>query len=561
MSGSLASALSSLNEGLKAKALRVNDGLTIKTLDLIEKVKDRVREKAAGRGESGSASAQIPNDGLRRVWAVDEDEARAAAARSPLMRTRPGNSNLDEPFGLVHAQPSAADVDDPERLPTDVEIGGVLCAALSLAATRWPRVYFPLLAIAAPVKPWRWRLRVSSRAKGPPSISIGPLRASGILLSAALSVAFARLRKGFNFPKPIFPRRRDALGESYAGSSEEVDARDFASAFSDVLLASHGAASSEEAASVMPVPRARARVTVMGVHNELLRGADPPDSAGPDVDALNSPPLAFTFGGDHKARATPAGVDVSDGALEFELEQDRDRGAALKGPGPFSGLALKMGGGGRARVNAVSEPDASSFLVRGTTYFTDHRRQPAGRPPTMRLIAADWHTSEFKLGNVAAIEGGIVQRRLSAGGARDPREGASAGAPSVSSKSSKAVAGKPSPSSSSKSSPPFLLVLHLQLPPHQRRHLSLTLYFEARAGMDPLTRRFLYGLSAFRDARLKIIPKVHVHTYIVKILGIKYNWMHEGPKFSRIFMPHACAASVASKESSALSIVRHSDQS
>lgn len=125
-----------------------------------------------------------------------------------------------------------------------------------------------------------------------------------------------------------------------------------------------------------------------------------------------------------------------------------------------------------------SDPGGQGFMVRGRTYIHDNIKVPGG-DPLLKLLGVDWLRHEKRIDLVAQHPRSLVKinevKKL-----------------------------------------PFVLVINLQIP--AKPNYSLVFYYGAHKPVRPgsLLHKFVTGDDAFRNSRLKLIPRIVEGYWVVK---------------------------------------------
>ncbi|MCO5611085.1 hypothetical protein L7F22_065335 [Adiantum nelumboides] len=125
-----------------------------------------------------------------------------------------------------------------------------------------------------------------------------------------------------------------------------------------------------------------------------------------------------------------------------------------------------------------TDPGGEDFMVRGKSYPTDLVKVSGGEP-LLQLLAVDWFYSERRIDSIATNHKCLVQSE----------------------------AGKRLP---------FILIVNLQVP--AKPNYSMVFYFGAKKPVckGSLLDSFINGSDAYRDSRLKLIPRIAKGYWFVK---------------------------------------------
>lgn len=150
-------------------------------------------------------------------------------------------------------------------------------------------------------------------------------------------------------------------------------------------------------------------------------------------------------------------------------------GSLQKGKWPFEA--------GIKSSDCWCSPDGDGFRVRGSNYLRDRKKVPAGQP-LAELVAVDWFVDYQRMDDICSRPAGTCQRYILTTN-RGPNT-------------------------------PFVFAVNIQVP--GARHFSIVYYYTlARpADADSLLGRFIHGNDSFRNARLKLIPRVALGPWVVQ---------------------------------------------
>eukprot|EP00250_Pteridium_aquilinum_P016191 c22992_g1_i1 orf=435-2675(-) len=125
-----------------------------------------------------------------------------------------------------------------------------------------------------------------------------------------------------------------------------------------------------------------------------------------------------------------------------------------------------------------SDPGGQGFMVRGRTYIQDNMKVPGG-DPLFELLGVDWLRHDKRIDLVAQHPHSLVK-------------------------------------SNQVKKLPFVLVINLQIP--AKPNYSLVFYYGANKPIRPgsLLHKFVTGDDAFRNSRLKLIPRIVEGYWMVK---------------------------------------------
>lgn len=172
-----------------------------------------------------------------------------------------------------------------------------------------------------------------------------------------------------------------------------------------------------------------------------------------------------------KRQARAEGGELDSGHEPVEINMNKYKGSLCQAVG-------------NTNSNCWTDPGGKGFMVRGKTYSSDGLKVPGG-DPLLKLLAVDWLTSEKRIDSVATNPKYLVQ-----------------------SEEAKQL--------------PFILVINLQVP--GSKNYSLVFYFGADRPIrkGSLLDRFANGDDAFRDSRLKLIPRiVEGYWFVKRAVGTK----------------------------------------
>lgn len=129
-------------------------------------------------------------------------------------------------------------------------------------------------------------------------------------------------------------------------------------------------------------------------------------------------------------------------------------------------------------ASSCSATDTSLFLIRGKTYLKDSQKITATHT-LMKLVAADWLTSDRREDNLGGRPSSIVQKYAAKGG------------------------------------PEFFLIVNMQIPGSKTYNIVLY-YMISNLEDAPLLQRFVDGDDAYRNSRFKLIPCMSQGSWIVR---------------------------------------------
>ncbi|KAI5083436.1 hypothetical protein GOP47_0003179 [Adiantum capillus-veneris] len=143
----------------------------------------------------------------------------------------------------------------------------------------------------------------------------------------------------------------------------------------------------------------------------------------------------------------------------------------------FCKTSLRQGHGD-GDSDCWTDPGGQGFMVRGRTYIQDNIKVPGG-DPLLKLLGVDWFRDEKRIDMVAKHPHSLVK-------------------------------------SAELKKLPFVLIFNLQIP--AKPNYSLVFYYGAHKPINPgsLLHRFVTGDDAFRNSRLKLIPRIVEGYWVVK---------------------------------------------